>query len=74
MSDRLWSPQMRKWMLDADTHGIPIGLAKIGRRREVGFGGGNPYTNRLTDDGGLRIIDSPSGEFGNQPRTIDKPI
>lgn len=79
MSDSLWSPQMRKWARDSHRHGIPIGFYKTRPVRdraggETAGGGGNPYTTRLADDGGMRIIDSPAGQFGNQPRTIDKPI
>ena len=71
MNERLWSPAMRKWAKDAHKHGIDIGFAKTRpSRKDAGyFGGGNPNTYRLTDDGGQRIIDGP----GQGPRHIDFP-
>jgi len=37
--ERLWSPQMRKWVRDARRHGLDISLAKEPRqRRRLGAG------------------------------------
>jgi len=33
MNERLWSPQMRKWVKDARVHGLEIGWEKIPRRQ-----------------------------------------
>ena len=71
----LWSPQMRKWVKDARQHGMNLHMERRRAKniKDAEFCGGNPYTARLTDNGGLRIIDSPSGIYGNQPRNIDRP-
>lgn len=60
MSDRLWSPQMRKWIKDADRHGVPIGVFKAKPNKYAGGeGGGIPYNlyGRITDAGDLRLTD-----------------
>lgn len=74
-SERLWSPQMRKWAKDAHLHGIQIGFARTGIDRDRWEGAGVPQNlDRMTDDGGLRILDSPIGLLDTaQPRTIDRP-
>ncbi len=56
---------MRKWARDAHQHSMPLSFAR------TGFGAGTAYVQRQTDDNQLRILDSPSGQFGNQPRTVD---
>ena len=72
MSDRLWGPNMRRWVGDARQHGMDLGFHTKGLRFE---GGGNAYTGRTTDNGGYRILDSTSGIFNTgQPRTIDHPL
>ena len=67
---------MRKWMRDAPAHGMNLHMDRRGVRniKDNEFGGGTSYANRLTDTGGLRIIDSPSGALGNQgqARNIDR--
>jgi hypothetical protein len=77
MSERLWSPQMRKWAKDADRHGIQIGFARD--RRPFGEhweGGGSAFSllERFTDDEGPRIIDPPASQSNAIAyRTIDGP-
>lgn len=75
MSDRLWSPQMRKWVRDSDRHGIPIGFHKTtpGRYQSDWAGGSGIYLTRTTDDEGIRVIDGPQGMTG-PIRTIDQLI
>ena len=60
--ERLWSPQMRKWVRDADRHGLQIAWEKYGKTKPrdvwaADGGAGNPYTDRLTDDGNPRVTD-----------------
>lgn len=73
-SERLWSPQMRKWAKDAHLHGIQIGFARSGRGDRWEGAGVPQNLDRMTDDGVLRILDSPIGRLDTaQPRTIDRP-
>lgn len=57
MSDRLWSPAMRKWVSDLERHGKRLSLT-VDRRRTVG--GGIPYNlyGRITDAGNIRSVDN----------------
>jgi hypothetical protein len=74
MNERLWSPQMRKWVRDADRHGHPIGLYKTRpSRRDAGIGGSFANPERYTDDGFVRILDTP-GNAGYEPRRIDRAV
>ena len=55
-------------------HGIQIGFARTGPRHAWEGGGVPQNLDRYTDDGGLRILDSPIARFNtSQPRTIDRP-
>lgn len=70
----LWSPAMRKWARDAHRHGIDIGFAKTRPSRKDMWGGGNAYTDRVTDDGNVRIVDDVQNALGGWPRRIDHPV
>jgi hypothetical protein len=77
MNERLWSPQMRKWVRDAERHGHPIGLYKARPNRRDGagdgYGAGLPNTYRLADDSGPRVLDAPGGQYDGY-RRIDHPV
>lgn len=68
----LWSPQMRKWARDAERHGIDIGLIKHRPNRYSEAGAGLPNLVRMTDNGGVRIIDQPHNPINNADRRIDR--
>jgi len=61
---------MRKWVGDAEAHGMNLHMTTRGRRE---WGGGVPNTSRTTDNGGFRVIDSPSGQAFGAYRHIDAP-
>lgn len=71
MNERLWSPAMRKWARDAPRHGIDIGLIKHRPNRYSEVGAGLPNLMRMTDDGGMRVLDAPGGAYGGV-RRIDR--
>ena len=57
-SERLWSPQMRKWVRDADRHGLALHLKRDRRAGGAGgLGGVGVVYGRITDSGALRITD-----------------
>jgi hypothetical protein len=59
MNERLWSPQMRKWVRDADRHGHSVGFYKSRPDRRVGgAGGGSQTPNQGTVIGTLVNDDS----------------
>lgn len=76
-SDRLWSPQMRKWARDSEKHGIPIGFHKTkpGRHHSTDWAGGSGiYLTRVADDEGIRVIDGPNLNVKGPIRTVDGPL
>lgn len=49
MSERLWSPQMRKWVKDSRRHGKEIKFARQGGGRGSQYRLTDTFDNRVTD-------------------------
>lgn len=54
--ERLWSPQMRKWIKDSERHGRKVKFAS-----QAAWGGGRGSQYRLTDTFDDRVIDGWNG-------------